>query len=70
MYNCALNHRLKTRITDEVLHKEATRARQMSANRLDMQAFAQYLNQPMTEAVQDIFSLFQEVELVFSDTCL
>lgn len=33
---------------------------------LDVQAFAQYLNHPITEAVQDIFSLFEEVKLVFT----
>ncbi|KAA0710647.1 Lysophosphatidylcholine acyltransferase 1 [Triplophysa tibetana] len=49
---------LKTRVTDEVLHEEAIRARQMSG--LDMEAFARYLNHPITEAVQDIFSLFEE----------
>ncbi|XP_051527452.1 lysophosphatidylcholine acyltransferase 1 [Myxocyprinus asiaticus] len=51
---------LKTGVTDEVLYEEATRARKMSGTRLDAEGFAQYINQPMNEAVQDIFSLFKE----------
>uniref|UniRef100_A0A9J7XYZ7 Lysophosphatidylcholine acyltransferase 1 n=2 Tax=Cyprinus carpio TaxID=7962 RepID=A0A9J7XYZ7_CYPCA len=51
---------LKTGVTDEVLHEEASRARKLCGNRLDMEGFSQYLNQPMTEAVQDVFSLFEE----------
>ncbi|KAK7124846.1 hypothetical protein R3I94_019039 [Phoxinus phoxinus] len=51
---------LKTRVTDEVLHEEASRAHKMCESRLDLEGFAQYLNKSMTEAVQDIFSLFEE----------
>ncbi|XP_005170093.1 lysophosphatidylcholine acyltransferase 1 isoform X1 [Danio rerio] len=51
---------LKTKVTDEVLQEEACSARQLCGRRLDMEGFAQYLHQPMTEAVQDIFSLFEE----------
>lgn len=53
---------LKTKVTDEVLREEASRARQVCGRRLDIEGFAQYLNQPLTEAVQDIFSLFEEVQ--------
>ncbi|XP_067281811.1 lysophosphatidylcholine acyltransferase 1 [Pseudorasbora parva] len=51
---------LKTRVTGEVLREEASRARKFCGSRLDLEGFAQYLNQSMTEAVQDIFSLFEE----------
>lgn len=54
--------RLKTRVTDEVLHEEASRAHKMCGSRLDLEGFAQYLNKSTTEAVQDIFSLFEEVK--------
>lgn len=57
-----LSLRLKTRVTDEVLHEEVSRARKLCGSRLDLEGFAQYLNQSMTEAVQDIFSLFEEVK--------
>lgn len=53
---------LKTGVTDEVLHEEGSRARKLCGSRLDVKGFSQYLNQPMTEAVQDIFSLFEEVK--------
>ncbi|ROK35723.1 Lysophosphatidylcholine acyltransferase 1 [Anabarilius grahami] len=51
---------LKTRVTDEVLHEEASRAHKLCGSRLNLEGFAQYLNQSMTEAVQDIYSLFEE----------
>ncbi|XP_042632710.1 lysophosphatidylcholine acyltransferase 1-like [Cyprinus carpio] len=51
---------LKTGVTGEVLHEEASRARKLCGSRLDVEGFSQYLNQPLTEAVQDIFSLFEE----------
>uniref|UniRef100_A0A671LCR8 Lysophosphatidylcholine acyltransferase 1-like n=1 Tax=Sinocyclocheilus anshuiensis TaxID=1608454 RepID=A0A671LCR8_9TELE len=51
---------LKTGVTDEVLHEEASRVRKLCGSRLDVEGFSQYLNQPLTEEVQDIFSLFEE----------
>lgn len=51
---------LKTGVTDQVLHEEAIKVHQMAKSKLDVEAFARYLNQPMTKAVQDIFSLFEE----------
>ncbi|XP_026112199.1 lysophosphatidylcholine acyltransferase 1 [Carassius auratus] len=51
---------LKMGVTDEVLHEEASRARKLCGSRLDAEGFSHYLNQPLTEAVQDIFSLFEE----------
>uniref|UniRef100_A0A672LTL0 EF-hand domain-containing protein n=1 Tax=Sinocyclocheilus grahami TaxID=75366 RepID=A0A672LTL0_SINGR len=51
---------LKTGVTDEVLHEEASRVRKLCGSRLDVEGFSLYLNQPLTEAVQDIFSLFEE----------
>jgi len=59
--------RLKTGVTDEVLHEEASRALKMCGSRLDLEGFAQYLNKSMTEAVQDIFSLFEEVKHLSND---
>lgn len=53
---------LKTGVTDEVLHEEASRARKLCGSRLDVEGFSQYLKHPVTEAVQDIFSLFEEVK--------
>ncbi|XP_051520534.1 lysophosphatidylcholine acyltransferase 1-like [Myxocyprinus asiaticus] len=51
---------LKMGVTDEVLHQEASRARKMGGTRLDVEGFALYINQPLTEAVQDIFLLFEK----------
>ncbi|TRY96529.1 hypothetical protein DNTS_016966 [Danionella cerebrum] len=51
---------LKNKMSDEALQEAACAARQQCGSKLNLEAFAQHLNQPPSEAVQDIFSLFEQ----------
>ncbi|XP_028820026.1 lysophosphatidylcholine acyltransferase 1 [Denticeps clupeoides] len=51
---------LKTGVTEEVLQDLASRAQKLWGDRLGLEDFAQHLNLPVSEQLQDIFALFDD----------
>uniref|UniRef100_A0AAY4E363 EF-hand domain-containing protein n=1 Tax=Denticeps clupeoides TaxID=299321 RepID=A0AAY4E363_9TELE len=54
---------LKTGVTEEVLQDLASRAQKLWGDRLGLEDFAQHLNLPVSEQLQDIFALFDDVSI-------
>lgn len=48
-------------VTDQVLQEEGKKARNLGGRKLSLEEFAEYLNLPVTETLQDVFALFEEV---------
>lgn len=59
--NVVLSCRLKVGVMDQVLQGEASRARKLCGQKLSLEGFAEYVNLPVTETLQDMFALFEEV---------
>ncbi|XP_072530879.1 lysophosphatidylcholine acyltransferase 1 isoform X1 [Salminus brasiliensis] len=51
---------LNVSVTDQLLQEEGSRARKLCGHKLGLEGFAEYVNVPMTETLQDIFALFEE----------
>lgn len=51
---------LKVGVTDQVLQEEGKKARNLGGRKLSLEEFAEYLNLPVTETLQDVFALFEE----------
>lgn len=52
---------LKVGVTDEVLQEEGKKACSLSRHTLTLEEFAEYVSLPVTETLQDVFALFEEV---------
>ncbi|XP_049902982.1 lysophosphatidylcholine acyltransferase 1 [Epinephelus moara] len=57
---------LKPRNTEKVLQDYGNRARKLEGQKLDLDAFAQFLDVPVSEMLRDMFALFDEHE----DNCM
>ncbi|KAI4890535.1 hypothetical protein NFI96_019232, partial [Prochilodus magdalenae] len=51
---------LKAGVSNQVLQEESSRARRLCGRKLSLEGFAEYVHLPVTEALQDIFALFEE----------
>ncbi|XP_026989539.2 lysophosphatidylcholine acyltransferase 1 isoform X3 [Tachysurus fulvidraco] len=51
---------LKVGVTDELLQEEGKKACNLSGRKLSLEDFTEYLKLPLTETLQDIFTLFEE----------
>lgn len=56
-----LSFSLKVGVTDQVLQEEGKKACTLCGRKLSLKEFAEYLNLPVTETLQDVFALFEEV---------
>ncbi|KAK3508336.1 hypothetical protein QTP70_022082 [Hemibagrus guttatus] len=51
---------LKVGVTDELLQEEGKKACKLCGQKLNLEEFAEYLKLPVTETLQDVFTLFEE----------
>ncbi|KAF5898110.1 lysophosphatidylcholine acyltransferase 1, partial [Clarias magur] len=51
---------LKKGVTTQLLQEEGKRACNLSAHKLSLEEFAEYLKLPVTDTLQDVFALFEE----------
>ncbi|KAM9838365.1 lysophosphatidylcholine acyltransferase 1 isoform 2-T2 [Aulostomus maculatus] len=53
---------LRSQTTDKVLEEQASRARELQGDRLSLEGFAQFLNLPVTDALTQVHSLFDQYD--------